>query len=262
MNSRSISSRALPYADDGTALTGALYWDDARPGPGLLLIHGGAGLDDHARAQARRYAALGYAVLACDMYGDGVTGNRDRVMACLLRLRDDPAALARRGAAGLAALRGCPQARPGPAAAIGFCFGGLAALTLARAGADLAAVVSMHGSLATTAPAAPGQLRARVLACHGALDPHVPMTDVAAFGAEMGAAGADWQVIVYGGAMHGFTHAHAVPGAQPGVAYHAAADERSFTAAREFLAAAIGESGAGGGVRPPGRAGEEPAARA
>ena len=247
-----IATRDLPYADQGTPLTGFLCWDRAanRPRPGLLLIHGGAGLDDHARQQARRYAALGYTVLAGDMYGDGVAGSRERVMAALMALRDDPAALVGRGAAGLTALAACAEAA-GPEAAgaavagpglgvVGFCFGGLAALALARSGqADLAAVVTMHGSLATTAPAAPGAVRARLLICHGAQDPHVPMTDVTAFAEEMTRAGADWQVNVYGSAMHGFTHQHAVPGAQPGVAYDAPADERSFAAARDFLADAL-----------------------
>ena len=122
---------------------------------------------------------------------------------------------------------------------VGFCFGGLAALTLARSGAGLAAAVSIHGSLATTRPAGPGAVKARVLACHGALDPHVPMADVTGFAEEMDHAGADWQLIIYGGAMHGFTHQHAVPGAVPGVAYHRLADERSFAATRAFLAEAL-----------------------
>ncbi len=89
-------------------------------------------------------------------------------------------------------------------------------------------------------PAEPGGVRAKVLACHGAADPHVPMGDVTAFMAEMARAGADWQLVVYGGAMHGFTHRHAVAGAVPGVAYDHLADERSFAAARAFLAEALG----------------------
>jgi len=235
-----IVTRTVTYADQETALTGFLAWDDAapRPRPGLLLVHGGAGLDEHAQGQARRYATLGYAVLACDMFGAGVAGNRERVLACLLELRDNPQLLVRRGQAGLTALAACPEAggRPG---AVGFCFGGLAVLTLARSGAGLAGVVSMHGSLATVSPAEPGAVTAKVLVCHGALDPHVPMTDVVGFAAEMDHARADWQLIVYGGAMHGFTHAHAVPGAMPGVAYDAPADQRSFAAAEAFLAEAL-----------------------
>jgi dienelactone hydrolase len=235
-----IAIRDLPYRDLDTSLTGQFCWNDGQEGPrpGILLIHGGAGLDAHAREQACRYAALGYAVLACDMFGDGIAGDRERVMACLLALRDDPGRLLRRGQAGLAALAGCPEAA-GPAAAVGFCFGGLAALALARAGTNLAAVVSIHGSLATSAPARPGAVTGQILACHGAADPHVPPGDVAAFAAEMNHAEADWQLVMYGRAQHGFTHRHAVPGAMPGVAYDPLADERSFEAARIFLAEAL-----------------------
>jgi dienelactone hydrolase len=245
-----IATRDLSYCDLDTSLTGLFCWNEAQEGPrpGILLIHGGAGLDAHAREQACRYAALGYAVLACDMFGDGIAGDRERVMTCLLALRDDPDRLVRRGQAGLAALSACPEAA-GPVAAVGFCFGGLAALALARAGTNpagrglaglrLAAVVSIHGSLASSAPAQPGAVTAKILACHGAADPHVPPADVAAFAAEMNHAGADWQLIMYGQAQHGFTHRHAVPGAVPGVAYDRLADERSFAAARAFLAEAL-----------------------
>jgi dienelactone hydrolase len=66
--------------------------------------------------------------------------------------------------------------------------------------------------------------------------PHVPLKDVTALIDEMQQAEADWQLIVYGNAVHGFTHADAVPGAIPGVAYDAAADRRSFHAACDFLA--------------------------
>jgi len=245
-----IVTRDLPYRDLDTPLTGLFCWNEAQEGPrpGILLIHGGAGLDAHARDQACRYAALGYAVLACDMFGDGIAGDRERLMACLLALRNDPDRLVRRGQAGLAALAGCPEAA-GPAAAVGFCFGGMAALALARAGTNLAGpglagprlagVVSIHGSLATSAPARPGAVTAKILACHGAADPHVPLADVAAFAAEMNHAEADWQLVMYGRAQHGFTHQHAVPGAMPGVAYDRLADERSFAAVRAFLAEAL-----------------------
>jgi dienelactone hydrolase len=236
-----ITARDLPYSDSDIPLTGVLCRDETQPGsrPGILLLHGGGGLDEHAREQARRYAALGYTVLACDLFGDGVAGDRERVIGCLYALRDDPALLVRRTQAGLAALAGCPGT-DGRFAAIGFCFGGMAALTLARSGARLAAAVSIHGSLATRRPAEPGAVRAKLLVCHGALDPHVPLDDVTAFAGEMSAAGADWQLIMYGGALHGFTHQHAQPGATPGVAYDAQADGRSFAATRAFLAEAFG----------------------
>jgi len=234
-----ISAVHWPYHDEGTSLTGVLCRDESVAGarPGLLLVHGGAGLDDHARGQARRYAALGYVVFACDMLGDGVAGDRERVIGCLTALRDDPALMARRARAGLASLRRCPGAG-GPVAAIGFCFGGMVVLNLARSGEALAGAVSVHGSLATTRPAEPGMVRTRILACHGALDPHVPLSDVTAFAREMDAAGADWRLIMYGGALHGFTHADATSAesAARGVGYHPLADTRSFADARGFLA--------------------------
>jgi dienelactone hydrolase len=245
-----VVARDLAYDDFGLPLTGLFCWDEAQDGPrpGILLIHGGAGLDEHAREQARRYAAIGYAVLACDMFGPGVAGNRERVMACLLALRDDPALLARRAQAGLTALAGCPETA-GRLAAVGFCFGGMAALTLARAGTnlggtdlggtDLGGVVSIHGSLATSRPAQPGAVRARILVCHGAADPYVPLADVTAFTEEMTEAEADWQLVMYGRAAHGFTHRDAIPGAIPGVAYDRLADERSFAATQAFLAEAL-----------------------
>jgi len=231
-----LVTRDVEYTDDETTLDGVLVLDEGRneQRPGVLLIHGGAGLDDHARGQAHRYAELGYVVLACDMYGRGVAGERERVMATLMGLRDAPDRLAQRAAAGLATLSARPEIN-GRLAAVGFCFGGMAALTLARAGGRIDAVVSIHGSLATAKRAEPGAVTAKVLVCHGALDPHVPMADVVAFTDEMTAAGADWQVNVYGGAMHGFTHAHAVAGATPGVAYHAETDRRSFAAACTLL---------------------------
>lgn len=232
-----VIGHTLAYRDGATPLTGVLYRDDAQPEPrpGILLIHGGAGLDDHARDQARRWAALGHPVLACDMYGDGVAGDRQRIMSTVTALRNDPAALVRRAEAGLAALRDSPHADGRPAA-VGFCFGGMAALALARSGAEVTAVVSIHGSLSTPAPARPDAVRAGILVCHGASDPHVPAEDVAAFSREMEEARADWRLIMYGGAVHGFTHRHARPGATPGVAYDERADRRSFADASRFLA--------------------------
>ena len=231
-----VATTPVPYRSGEIACTGLLCLDDAtdRVRPGVLLLHGGAGLDEHARAQARRYAGLGYAVFACDLFGDGVSGDRERVLGCLMRLRDDPAELVERGQAGLRTLQEHPTVGD-RIAVVGFCFGGLAALALARAGTAVAGAVSVHGSVTTNAPARPGAISARILVCHGSADPHVPMDDLAALALELDAAGADWQAVVYGGAQHGFTHEHSRAGAQPGVAYDARADERSFADVRGFL---------------------------
>ena len=238
-----IRTKPQSYADGDTELAGEFFVDDSEPSglrSGVMLVHGGAGLDDHARQQARRYAELGYVVLACDMFGRDVAGGpREQIIALLTEMRDDRDRLVRRARAGLDLLSRV-QAVEERMAVVGFCFGGLAALQLARSGASIAAAVSIHGSLATGVRAEPGQVRARLLVCHGARDPHVPLADVTAFAEEMNAAGADWQLNMYGGAQHGFTHSGAEPGAIPGVAYHEQADTLSFAATRDFLARALG----------------------
>lgn len=78
-------------------------------------------------------------------------------------------------------------------------------------------------------------MKAKILVCHGALDPHVPMTDVNTFIEEMNSAAADWQLIIYGGAMHGFTYESGPQTKMTGVAYNAQADARSTIAIREFI---------------------------
>ena len=88
--------------------------------------------------------------------------------------------------------------------------------------------------MTTTTAAQPRSIKPRILVCHGALDPHGPPAHVAAFVEEMNGAGADWQLVVYGGAMHGFTH-EAATGQTPGVMYHAPSDARSSAAIRAFL---------------------------
>jgi dienelactone hydrolase len=123
----------------------------------------------------------------------------------------------------------------GPVGVVGHCFGGTAALEAARGDAEIACVVSLHGGLATPVPAA--RVTARVLACCGAADPYCPPEQRAAFEREMAAAGADWQLHVYGGVQHGFT----VPGSDrsPGCAYAGRADRRSWAAATALLAEAL-----------------------
>lgn len=234
-----ITTQKIDYHDGDASLSGLLFMDANRQGkrPGLLLVHHGAGLDDHAKRRARHFADLGLIVFACDMYGPDVTGNRERIMALLAEMKNDPAKLCRRVEAGLGVLS-AHEHMDGRIAAIGYCFGGMAVLQMARSGTSFAGVISVHGSLATDLLAQPGSIRSKILICHGALDPHVPMQHVTAFAEEMKQAGADWQLILYGGAMHGFTW-EASPGL-PGLAYNVAADLRSTVAIKNFLTELFG----------------------
>lgn len=229
-----LETQPMAYFDESVRLEGFLALDAARRDkrPGILVVHGGAGLDDHARGRARRFAEAGFVVFACDMYGEGITG-RDAIVRHVVELRNDRDMLRRRAQPAIEILSRHPQV-DGRIAAVGYCFGGMAVLELARGGAALAATVSVHGGLETSRPAQPSAVQGRILVCHGALDPHVPMTQVTAFTEEMKHAAADYQLIIYGSAMHGFTHETAT-GQQPGVAYHARTDARSSVAIQTFL---------------------------
>jgi dienelactone hydrolase len=233
-----LKEAAIDYRDGDAELSGLLVWDgNEHARPGVLVVHGGAGLDDHAKGRARQLAELGLLVFACDMYGKAVIGDRERVLSCIQELVADRDKLARRAQAGVEVLTSHPLL-DGNVAAVGYCFGGRAVLELARTGADLAGAISVHGTLETATPASREGIKAKVLACHGALDPHVPTAQLTRFIEEMNASGTDYQLIVYGGAMHGFTHDVGPHG--PGVAYHAASDQRSFQAIKAFLAEVFG----------------------
>lgn len=180
---------------------------------GILVCHGGAGLTAHERQVVHRLGELGYAALAPDLFGAPPS------RALILELLAQPEVLRSRMIDALA------RVPVEPRAVVGHCFGGLAALELARAGTGVRGVVSLHGGLSTGAPA--DRITARVLAVCGAADAFCPPAQRAAFEAEMTAAGADWQLLVLGGAQHGFS----VPGiAREACAYDTVADRRSWRA--------------------------------
>ena len=117
--------------------------------------------------------------------------------------------------------------------AIGFCFGGLCALDVARSNADAAGVVSFHGLLNAPGNTA-DEIKPKVLALHGWDDPMATPDDVKAFGEEMTKAKADWQLHAYGGTMHAFTNPQAND-PDFGTVYDADADRRSWQAMQNFL---------------------------
>jgi len=236
-----VKTQTLEYREAGKPLRGFLAWDDSRsePRPGILVFHENTGLTDHERGRATRLAELGYVALACDMFGErAIPASDAERRAAFEEFRAKK--LLPRALAGVAALSAQPQVDKKQLAAIGFCLGGMVALELARSGSDLKGVVSFHGGLATTQPAESGQMKAKVLVCHGALDPFITLEHVTAFANEMQAAGVDFQVILYGGAMHGFTNPAADRLGRAGVAYDASSDVRSWAAMRQFFAEVFG----------------------
>jgi dienelactone hydrolase len=230
-----LRTEEVEYKDGEAVLLGYLAYDDALAGPrpGVLVVHEWWGHDAYARRRAEDVARLGYVAFALDMYGKGVRAETPEQAAPLAtKFRRDR----KRAAAGLAVLRRHARVDPARIAAIGYCFGGAVALELARDGADLRGVVSFHGSLGTDRPAEASTFKAKVLVCNGADDAAVPREQVAAFEDEMRAARADYTIIHYGGAVHAFTNPEADRRGIRNVAYHAAADRRSFEHMKLFLA--------------------------
>ena len=85
-------------------------------------------------------------------------------------------------------------------------------------------------------PAADGDVKCKVLVCHGAVDPYVKPEAVQAFLSEMEAVQADYQLIMYSGAVHAFTQTGAGNDPSKGAAYNEAADHRSWIAMKAFFA--------------------------
>ena len=234
-----VQTKVIEYKQGDQVLEGYLAWDDAvtGPRPGVLVVHEWTGLGDYAKMRARKLAALGYIAFAADIYGKGVRPATPQEAGPLAgKYKNNPQLMRQRVRAGLDVLRGEPLCDPKRVAAIGYCFGGTCVLELARSGADVAGVVSFHGGLATSSPADAKNIRGKVLVLHGGDDPHVPPKEVQAFEDEMRAAGVDWQVVIYGGAVHAFTNPASGNDKSRGAAYNAAADRRSWEAMKAFFA--------------------------
>jgi len=209
--------------------------------PAILLIHDWTGLQDYEKKRSHMLAELGYVTFAADVYGKGVRPEDPAECGVQAGLyRSDRTLFRERLNAALAVLRDHPNVDPGRIASIGYCFGGTGVIELARSGADVKGVVSFHGGLDSPQPEDGKNIRAKVLILHGADDPFVPVENIDAFLAEMNAAGVDWQMISYGGAVHSFTKPKAGDDPSKGAAYDADADRRSWAHMRLFLDEVIG----------------------
>lgn len=230
----------IAYREGNTELEGhlALPAYDTAKKPLVLVAHAFRGQSDFERDKAEALAELGWAGFALDLYGKGVLAANVEEGSKLMRpFLDDRALLRRRMLAGLEAVRSHPRVDAGRIAAIGFCFGGLCVLDLARAGADVRGVVAFHGLFHPTG-LPPEPIRAKVLALHGWDDPMAKPDQVLAFAEEMSEAGVDWQLHAYGGTKHAFTNPAADDDAR-GTVFEPKADRRSWNAMRSFLDEAL-----------------------
>ena len=232
-----IISNTVGYLDGDVLLEAFFAFDDSLTGrrPAVLINHTWAGRDDFVAEKAKKIAALGYVAFAVDMYGKGVLGTTAEENAKLMQpFMDDRKMLAKRMQAALYAVKLLPWVDDSKVAAMGFCFGGLCALDLARTGAALKGVVSFHGLLGAPDNAQDNSIKAKVLVLHGHDDPMGPVEQVIAFEQEMTKAGADWQLHTFGNTMHAFTNPVA-NNPDFGTVYQPDADRRSWLAMENFL---------------------------
>lgn len=204
----------INYQAGNTACIGALVYDERASGPRplLLMAPNWLGVTEDAIKRAATMAGSKYVAFIADMYGGGkIPAGPPEAAPLANGLRADAPERRRRIDAALDTLRSESTKRKigdlKRQAAVGFCFGGGNVLELARAGADVQAVICLHGDLLTPLPAKPGDIKAAICVMHGAKDPVVPKKDRDVFEAEMDAAGTKWQMLVFGGLLHSFCEA-------------------------------------------------------
>jgi dienelactone hydrolase len=205
--------------------------------PCVLVAHAWAGQGSFERRIAEKLACLGYVAFAIDLYGKGLRGEPAADNTALIQpFMENRLLLRRRMSAAATAAKAHPMVDGLRLGAIGYCFGGLCVLDLARsAEPGVMGVVSFHGILHAPQLGPQSPITAKVLILHGYDDPLATPDDMIAVARELDGARADWQIHAYGRVGHAF----ALPGndgTDRRFRYDGAADRRSWTAMRNFLA--------------------------
>jgi dienelactone hydrolase len=237
-----VKTGYLDYKDGALTCEAYVAYDDANTSkrPGVLVSHAWAGQGKLERAKAEKLAELGYVGFALDLYGKGKRGGSMEENAKLMQpFIDDRALLRKRITAALDALKKHALVDARRLGAIGFCFGGLCVLDLARsAPAGLKGVVSFHGLFHPPKLGPQAPITAKVLMLHGYDDPMAKPDSVVAIAQELTQAKADWQLHAYGRTSHAFTNPEA-NSPDHGLLYNATADRRSWVAMKNFLEEAL-----------------------
>jgi dienelactone hydrolase len=234
----------LKYTDsEGTSLRGQLVLPvrQAVPSPAIIIVHEAFGLLPEFVQRAERFAAMGYAALAVDMFGDARTAvNLQEGMAMVNAVGMDSDRMLDRMQAAVTALKQQPGVDATRIGAIGYCFGGTCVLKLALSGSDVRGVVSFHGSLTVT-PKAGKTIKSAILVCHGDSDHVVPTAQLDGFRETLRQLGTRWQINIYGGAKHGFTNPEADKRGVPALGYDPVADTASWAAMTALYADVFGK---------------------
>ncbi len=234
-----IVNHSVEFTHQNKDLEAKVFYDEDRVGQrsGILVAHAWAGRTEYEEERAAQLAELGYIAFGMDVYGKGVRGNSTEENSALMQpFMEDRALLQSSLAVNLDHFMRHELVEPSKVAAIGFCFGGLAVLDMARMGAELRGVASFHGLLnpPENITLKNGDISAKVLALHGWNDPLAPPENFVNFANEMTDAGADWQALALGNTMHAFTNKKAdMP--DMGMLYNANADRRAWQLMLNFF---------------------------
>jgi len=218
-------------------LHGFLAYNDRTdtPRPAVLIAHDWSGRSEFVCNKAKLLAEMGYVGFALDMYGHGRIGiTTDEKKALMDPFVNDRLLLSERLHAAYDAVIGMSEVDSNQVAIIGFCFGGLCALDLARRGVDIKGAVSFHGLLNKPKDLKSEKIKAKILALHGYDDPMVQPALVKEFCHEMTEAHADWQMYMYGHVQHAFTNPDAHD-PHAGLLYNSLAAKRSWQSMAQFL---------------------------
>jgi dienelactone hydrolase len=235
-----VAVERIQYRAGAVTADGALVWNDRISGkrPLLLVMPNWLGVTETAIRRAEKVAGDKYIAFVADMYGGGRTSSGPpESQELMMAVRADRTEGRKRVVAALETLAAESEKRgigdTSRKAAIGFCFGGGNVLELARSGADVQAVVCLHGDLATTMPATKGAIKAAVFVIHGSKDPVAPKADRDALEAELDGGDANWQMLDFGGRLHSFAEEETK---MPGIAeYHAGAAHQTYRMLDDFI---------------------------
>lgn len=204
------------------------------PHPTVLIAPTVRGPTPLEHCKADELAAQGYLAIVIDHYGSDQRDLGERAFALMNGLLADRARLRRQLLDTLAFARGLDGVDPARIALIGYCFGGLCALDMARTGTDgVRGVVAIHGVFQPPNLGPQPPIAAKILVLHGWDDPLAPPDSVLALTRELTDAGADWQLHAYGHTVHGFTNPEANTAGR--LVYSATANARANLALAGFL---------------------------
>jgi len=224
---------AMELEHEGVLLRGfAALPDTDEPAPAVLVMHSALGVAHGVNEPvARKLAEQGYVAVCTDMYGAHLDApSMEEAGQAFMANLAAPQLQRARTVAWFDAIAARPDVDADRMGAVGFCYGGMTVLELARSGADLKAAVSYHGTLNTHARAEPGAIKGHVVAYCGAGDPYAPLADVDNLRQELQDAAVEhYQITIFGGVAHGFTDPESAVLHLEGVEYDALANDLSWS---------------------------------